>query len=102
MYAAQLKKGFFYYGSLKICWADGRICGLPRQIHKKGLQRKGTSKSIWTVSLLLLRVYCSTIPIENTPRLKVQRQWIALYHLPITILLGRSGKGRHFPKIQIF
>jgi hypothetical protein len=37
-------QGFFYYGPLKICLTDGRVCGLSRQSPKKGLQGKDERK----------------------------------------------------------
>ncbi len=37
-------KSFFYYGSLKIWWADWRICGLPKQGPQEGSAKEGRIK----------------------------------------------------------
>lgn len=43
--APKNNQGFFYYGTLKICVADGRIYILPQQPPQEGFAKEGRTKN---------------------------------------------------------
>ncbi|MBW8244089.1 hypothetical protein K1F50_14870 [Muricauda oceani] len=44
--APKNNEGFFYYGPLKICWADKRICGLTGKTPRRVCKGRAHQKSV--------------------------------------------------------